>query len=157
MVVDLARMHCAAFAYELQQQLCLFLARRGPPPTASGWNTDSRPRMHQRLQGIRHETVVNEDVFLDAELRVIAFQIPGAVVLHSMAKGKVLSASRRADRVGLHKAQPIDGAFQGGGCEEAAGDGVAPQVVQGNQRTLNLLFDGDGYSIATAPFTGPVF
>ena len=49
MVIHLARVHGAAFAYELQQELCLLLACGGPRPTAFGRDTAIRPRMHQCL------------------------------------------------------------------------------------------------------------
>jgi hypothetical protein len=50
-----------------------------------------------------------------------------------MAQREVLRARRRADRVGLHEAQPVEGAFQRGGREEAAGDSKAPQIVEGDR------------------------
>ena len=133
MIVDFARMGATAFAHELQQKLRLLPARRGPRPTAFGRDAAIRARMHQRLDGARHEAVVDEEVLLDAELRVAAFEVAGTVVLDAMAQHQILSARRRADRVGLHKAQPVEGAFQRGGREEAAGDGKAPQVVERDQ------------------------
>jgi len=41
--------------------------------------------MHQRLNGTRHEAVSDEEVFLDVELLVAAFEVADAVVLNSMA------------------------------------------------------------------------
>jgi hypothetical protein len=41
--------------------------------------------MHQRLQGTRHEAVVDEDILLDAKLCVVAFEVAGTVVLDSMS------------------------------------------------------------------------
>ena len=71
--------------------------------------------MHQRLYGARHEAVVDEEIFLDVELRVAAFEVAGTVVLDAMTQYQVLSARRRANRIGLHKAQPVESAFQRGG------------------------------------------
>ena len=68
MIVDLARVHGTAFAYELQQELCLLLACGGPGPTAFGRDAAIRARMHQRVYGARHEAVGDEEVLLDAEL-----------------------------------------------------------------------------------------
>jgi hypothetical protein len=89
--------------------------------------------MHQRLYGLRDEAVNDKEIFLDAEFLVAAFEVAGPVILDSMAQHKVLSAGRRADRVGLHKAQPMEGEFQRSRCEETAGDGKAPQVVESDQ------------------------
>jgi hypothetical protein len=50
-----------------------------------------------------------------------------------MAQHQVLRARWSANRIGLHKAQFVEGAFQRSGCEEAPGDGEAPQVVEFNQ------------------------
>src|SRR5579864_1889220 len=130
MAVYFARMHGTAFAYELQQEPCLLPACSGPGLTAIGRDASIRAGMHQRLYGSCHEAIDDEEVLLDAELRVETFEVTGTVILDSMAKDQVLSARRRADRIGLHKAQPVEGAFQRGGCEEAAGDGKAAQVVE---------------------------
>ena len=60
----------------------------------------------------RHEAVVDEGVFLDAERRVAAFEVAGAVALDAVAQRQVLRARRGADRVGLHEAERVDGAFR---------------------------------------------
>jgi len=61
-------------------------------------------RVHQGVHAAGHEAVVDEEVLFDAELRVAAFEVAGAVVLDAMAQYQILSASRRADRIGLHEA-----------------------------------------------------
>ena len=109
MVIYLARVHCTAFAYELQQELCLFPAFSGPGCAAFGGDAGVGARVHQRLYGPRHEAVGDEEVLLDAELRVTAFEVACTVVLDAMAQDQVLSARRRTDRIGLHKAQPVEG------------------------------------------------
>jgi len=111
MVIYLARVHCTAFAYELQQKLCPLPTCRGPGLTALGRDAAIRARMHQRLYRTGHEAVIDEEVLLDAELRVAAVQVVGTVILDAMAQHQVLSSRRSADGVGLHKAQPVEGAL----------------------------------------------
>ena len=77
MVIHLARVHCTAFEDEFHQDLRLSPLCSGPGETTCGRDVDIRTRMHQRLQGSSHEAVVNEDVLLDAERRVAAFEIAG--------------------------------------------------------------------------------
>ena len=76
--------------------------------------------MHQGEHGARHEAVVDEHVLLDAERRVAALEVAGTVALDAVAQRQILRARRRADRVGLHEAQPVDGAFQRRQREETA-------------------------------------
>ena len=61
-------------------------------------------------------------------------QIAGAVVLDAMAQRQVLRACGGADRVGLHETQAHDGALQGRGFEQRAGDCIAPQRVESRVR-----------------------
>ena len=49
MVVDLAWVYRAAFAYELQQEIRLLLACSRPRPAAIGRDAGIGARMHQRL------------------------------------------------------------------------------------------------------------
>ena len=98
--------------------------------------------MHQRMDGACHEAVGDEEILLDAERRVAAFEIAGTVVLDAVAQRQVLRARRRADRIGLHEAQPVEGAFQRGGREETVGDGKAPQVVEGDWHGQVLVYNG---------------
>ena len=66
--------------------------------------------MHQGLNGSCYEAVDDEEVLLHIELRVVAFEVAGAVAFDAMAQRQVLSARRGADRIGLHKSQPAEGA-----------------------------------------------
>jgi hypothetical protein len=91
--------------------------------------------VHQRLQRSGHEAVIDEDVFLDAELAIPPFEIAGSVVLHTMTQHQVLSPGRCADRVGLDETQPIESALQRRGRKEALGDGETPQVIDGGRHT----------------------
>src|SRR5207247_1162591 len=65
-----------------------------------------------------------------AELHVAALEVAGTVVLDAMAQHQVLRARGRADRIGLHEAQSVEGAFERGGREETAGDGKTSQLVE---------------------------
>src|SRR5882672_7377287 len=112
MIIDLARMRTAAFAYKLEQSLRLLPAFGGPIDARrilillSRLGDRGKPRMHQRMYRTRHETVVDKEIFLDAEFRVAAFEIAGAVILDAMPQYQVLSARRRANRISLHEAEP---------------------------------------------------
>ena len=76
------------------------------------------------------EAVVDEEVFLDAQPRVAALQVTGPVAGHAVAQRQVLGPRRGADRVGLHKTQAPDGLRQAGRPPQAAGDGVAAELVE---------------------------
>jgi len=84
----------------------------------SGLGT-AAPRMHSAWIALvtKH---INEEVFLDAEFRVAAFEIAGAVILDAMPQYQVLSASRRANRISLHEAEAVESAFQRRGGRDSA-------------------------------------
>src|SRR6185295_4786000 len=84
--------------------------------------------MHQRLYRARDEAVVDEEVFLDIERGVSAFQIAGPVILDAMSERQVLRARRRADRVGLYEAERPQRTRQRRRREKAAGDGEPSQI-----------------------------
>jgi hypothetical protein len=86
--------------------------------------------MHQRLARARQEAVVDEEVLLDVELCVSAFEIARAVACDAMAERQVLGPRRRADRIRLDEAELVDRPAQRGGREQAASDGVAAQLLQ---------------------------
>ncbi|SRR5260370_30228881 len=136
MVIDLARMHGAALAHELQQQLGLLPASSRPGRGRIGRDAAIRARMHQRLQRPRQEAVVEKEVLLESQFHIASLEVASAVAPDAMPQRQVLSARRRADRIGLNEAQPVEGAFQSGGREEAAGDGKAPKVIEGHQERL---------------------
>src|SRR5579864_2757902 len=136
MIVHFARMHTAALADELEQTFSLL--HPGGRPTASrrifvllaGLGHGVEPRMHQRMNRARHEAVVDEEVFLDAEFRVAALEIAGAVILDAMAQNQILSAGRRANRIGLDKSELVKRTLQRRRREEALRDGEAAEVVE---------------------------
>ena len=88
-------------------------------------------RVHALVQFVCHKTVVDEKVLFHRQLRVGALQVAGPVVLDAVAQREVLRAGRRANRVGLHKAQPLHGTGKAQGCEQAAAHSVAAQVGKG--------------------------
>jgi hypothetical protein len=90
--------------------------------------------MHQRLDFLRHEPVGQEEVLLDAERRVSALEVAGAVILHAMPERQVLRAGRRPDRVRLDEAHPMQRAFQGGRRGKVARRRKAAEIVESGQR-----------------------
>ncbi len=124
--VHLARVHGALRAHEFKHRLCLRPARLGPHGARYA-------RMHQRLMLARHETVVDEEVFFDRQLRIAALQVTGAVTRDAVAQRQVLGARRRAKRVGLDEAQPGNRPRQRGRFEQAARDGITAQVVESDR------------------------
>ena len=105
-----------------------FFRRAAGQGAAFGRDTTVRARMHQSLQGLRYEAIVDEKILLDTELWVAAFEIAGTIASHSMSQHQVLSARRRTNRVRLHKAQPIEGTLQSRWLEQTASDCKAPEV-----------------------------
>ena len=87
--------------------------------------------MHQGAEGWGDEAVDDEEVFFDAESGVEAFEVAGAVGFDAMAEDEVLGAGGSSDGIGLDEGEAIEGALEGGGFEEAAGDGVAAEIVEG--------------------------
>ena len=73
MFVNLSGMDAATGADELDQGTHIPAARSRP------WR-GTAARMHQALQGVRHEAVVDEEVLMNIEVRVVALEIAG--VLH---------------------------------------------------------------------------
>jgi len=78
--------------------------------------------------------VIDEESFVEIELRIPPLEIAGAVVVDAMAKRQVLCARRRTNRVGLDETKLRDRSWQRRRAEEAATDGVAAQLVERTQR-----------------------
>src|SRR5438093_1304406 len=91
--IHLARVHLTTLADELDQRL-----RPAPAPPRPA--RPVRARMHQRVQGSRHEAVVDEDVLLDVEGRVETFEVAGAVTLDAVSQGQIKRASSRVVKGG---------------------------------------------------------
>ena len=66
-------------------------------------------RMHQRVMCARQKTVVDEEIFFDAELRVVPFEVAGAVAHNAVAQRQVLRPSGRSDRIRLHETELVNG------------------------------------------------
>ena len=86
--------------------------------------------MHQRLDGGAQKAVVDEEVLLDAERGVAPLEIAGAIVVDPVTQRQILGARRRADRIGLDEAKPLDRLLQRGRTEQAAAHGEAAQIVE---------------------------
>ena len=82
----------------------------------------------------RQEAVVDEGSLPRRQPRIAPLEIAGAIADDAMAQRQVLSARRRADRIGLHEAEPVDRALQRRRLEQRAGDRVAAQVVERRRR-----------------------
>ena len=95
--------------------------------------------MHQRLERAGDEAIVDEEILLDAELRIAALEVARAVLPHAMAQHEVLSARGRADRVGLHEGQLLERALQAGGRREAARHGKVPEIVEADRHGFGLV------------------
>src|SRR2546423_1529208 len=112
MVVYFARMYGATCEDEIQQKFGAPDSFAGPRAAPLGRDTRIRARMHQRLQGAGHEAVVDEDILLDIQRGVSAFEIAGAIIPDAMAQDQVLRARRSADRIGLHETEALQCALQ---------------------------------------------
>ena len=85
--------------------------------------------MHQRLHFARHEAVVDEKIFFDAELGVVALKITGAVIFYAMTQDEVLRAGWSPDRIGLYETHLMQRAPQRGRRKKTVRDGEAAEVV----------------------------
>ena len=122
-LVRVARMHGALLADECQQAL-------GPRSPSVGPGGHDPARVHQRVDIGRHVAVVDEEVFLDPERRVVPLEIAGAVVDDPMPQRQVLGPGGRPDRIGLNESELLQCLLQRGGGEQAAGDSEPPQLVE---------------------------
>jgi hypothetical protein len=123
MTIDVTRMHRSVLADECQEQPRALGSTVGPArrePT----------RVHQALDFLRHEPVVDESIFLDAERRVAAFQVARPVTADAMPQRQVLRARRRADRIGLNETEAVQRPLERGGAEQAMGDGEAAKILE---------------------------
>src|SRR5262245_50340190 len=123
MAIDIARMHGSARAHEVEQRAHA-AALSGPPGCGSA------ARVHQRLHGAGNEAVVHEDVLVNIEIRVVPFEIAGAIVDDAVAQREILRAGRRPDRIGLDETESVEGALQRRRREERARDRRAAQVIE---------------------------
>ena len=131
MLVDFARVNRSALRNKPKEELCPFPA-------------ECRPGVHQSLKGACHEAVVDEEVLFDAELREAPLQVTRLIVDDTVAQDEVLGARWRPDGVGLHETEFMQRALQGCRREQAAGDGEATKVVQGNRHEFMMPKDAAG-------------
>src|SRR6185369_16239362 len=122
MSVDVARMHCATHAHEIEQGAHVSSARGRP------WRRTAT-RMHQRLHRARDEAVVHEEVLVHVERRVTALEIAGTVAAHAVAQSEILCAGRGPDRVSLDESKPVERTLQRGWRKQATRDGGSSNFV----------------------------
>ena len=130
-VVHLAGMHVAALADEVEHELARVPWRVGVHPERSTRGCISAWTLP------RDEPVVDEEVLLDAQRVIAPLEIAGPVAFDAMPERQILCPRRRADRVGLYKAEALDGVFQTGRWKQGAGDGEAAEVGEGHGVILN--------------------
>jgi hypothetical protein len=93
--------HWAAHADELEQSLDVPPARTAPPSLATAW-------MHQAEHPVGDEAVVDEEILMNAEARVLALQVPRLVVRDAVTQHQILSACGRSNRVSLHEPKCLE-------------------------------------------------
>ena len=122
MRIDLARMNDAARLDESEHGFHL----------GAGLGRFGRhgARMHERMMIARQESVVDEKVFFQPQLRVEAFQIACPVSRHPMAQGQVLRPSGRADGIRLDESQFMNRSLERGRLEQRARNRITAQMVQ---------------------------
>ena len=130
--VDLAWMHGAVRADEVEQRADVPAARRSPRRRTAA-------RVHQRLHRAGDEAVVDEDVFVNVEARVATFEIAGAIARHAVTKREILRAGRRADRVRLDEAEHVECALQRGRRKRLRATANRAQVVKGHSGPLCVV------------------
>jgi hypothetical protein len=130
MVIDLSRVHGTVHANEFEQALDVSPANDAPRRLATA-------RMHQAEDPVGDETVVDEEIFVDIESRVLALEIASAIVRDPVAEYQILRASRGANRIRLHEADRFDRIPQGRRGKQAPGDGVPAQLVDGHSTRLS--------------------
>jgi hypothetical protein len=74
--------------------------------------------MHQGPHVAGHEPVIDEHILVNVETVIAALEIAGTVTGDAVPQDEVLRARRRAYRIRLHEAEPVQRALQGGGPEE---------------------------------------
>src|SRR5262249_51549523 len=100
--------------------------------TAAAFRGDAcfRTWMHQLLNGTGDKSVVDEEILVHVQFGVATFQIPGAIIRYAMAQNQILRPSRRANRVGLHKAEFLERGLQTDGSKQALPHRRAAQIVK---------------------------
>ena len=125
-VIYFARVCLTALSHKSQHKLRAFLARGRPFSRCFGRHTGVRARVHECLNCVCHESVHDEEVFLDRQLRVESFEVAGVVIFCAMTQHKILSARGRTDRIGLYKTHAMERGFQWDRLEKTTSNGIAP-------------------------------
>ena len=99
------------------------------------------------------EAVVDEDVLLDVEGGVPAFEIASPVVGNALVQGEVLCPGRRLNRIGLDEAERVDGVLERDGRKKASRDGKFAEIVQCHvhpERTIHLAHNARSHIMLSA-------
>jgi hypothetical protein len=86
--------------------------------------------MHQRLEGSRDEPVIDEDVLLDRQRRVLPLEVAGAITLDTRPERQILGPRRRSDRIRLHESKRVDRPCQSCWSPQAASDRHPTEIVK---------------------------
>ena len=132
MRIHLARMHSAAAADEFQHRCSLRRASRRP-------NGARRARVHQFVKRPRQIAIVDEEILLHRQFRIASLEVTGTIVRDPMAQREILRPCRRANRIGLHESQLVDGLAKRGGLEQGTRYGVTAQMIQ-RERHAAMIF-----------------
>src|SRR5215470_9577030 len=114
-------------AHELED-LCGSLALR-PRPGGT-----AETRVHQRLKSAGDESVVDEEVFLDAKLVIAALEVARTIPLDAVPQRQVLRPRRRANRIGLYESQRLDRVLERRRRKQTAFDGEPAQAFEADFR-----------------------
>src|SRR6185312_6456729 len=93
------------------------------------------------MQRARNETVDNEEILLDIQLRIAPLEITRSIILHSMAQDEILRSGRRANRISLHKFHLMKRALQRRWFEEIPRHGKLPQLFKRNRHWFSYAQD----------------
>ena len=91
-----------------------------------------------------HEPVGVQEVFLQAQAPEAPVEVAGAVAADPVAEDQILGAGGRADRVGLHEAEPVHGVAKGGGGEQGGLEDLGAEVCEGDGHGRKRGWQGVG-------------
>jgi len=81
------------------------------------------------MQRSRHVAIVDEEIFLDVERLITAFQITGAVIINTVPQYQILRACRSPNRIGLQEAHSLQRPVESCRLGKIPRNGESSQVV----------------------------
>src|SRR5581483_12286333 len=109
MSIHILGMDFSLYPHEIEDAHRPFTARPGPGQEVLRRSAAIRPGMHQGLQFPGYKSVIDEEIFLNSELRIAPIEVAGVIIPNPRPEDKILSPRRSADRIGLHELQPLEG------------------------------------------------